>query len=153
MTTGGKGAEFREDSLVARLISDPSSLPDPRVELGFLGASTRKGYWRLYSGPDLNDYLEVSESDILHSQSLESADNPLGGTMLWLSREAVVHRTRREAPEGEHDFLQGAIANEFLQSTGISGLTALGSRDTVLTVIVVILSRVFGCPSLGKACA
>lgn len=148
---GGAGA-IRQDSLVDRLVQHPGVGGDCRVELGFLGRSHREGYWCLYRGPELGDHLEVRESDIVHSQSLESDSNPLGGTLVWLSSDAVVRSVRTGPAPSQGDFLQGAVMDEFLRATGVNSLTAGGPYGiwtiatstpcAIGTIIIIVVSAV-----------
>lgn len=120
-----------EDSLVKHLKPAPGSLRGFRVEFGFLGRSDREGHWCLYRGPELRDFLEIREADIRHSQSLESESNPLGGTLVWLSRKAVVRSVRVERARSEADFLQGSLMNTVLRGTGVGGLQPGGGQGAV----------------------
>jgi hypothetical protein len=101
---------INEDELVRSLIPDPAALPDARVRVGFLGRSARARHWRLYLTPELNDYLEFTEPDVLHVRPLEGRDHPLGGSAVWFRREANLVHTRAVSREAQADFLQGDIA-------------------------------------------
>lgn len=102
--------KLNEDKLVRSLVPDPSKVPDARVLVGFVGKSARERHWRLYLNPNLNEYVEFADSDVLHSQPLEGSDHPLGGTVVWFKREANLVRTRAVSREAQADFLQGDIA-------------------------------------------
>ena len=101
---------LKPDAIVERLVPDPSVLPDVRVLTGFLGKSSRGSYWRLYVNPNFDDYVEFSEADVVHSHSIEAEGGRLGGTVVWLKREANLRRTRTASREAQADFLQGSIA-------------------------------------------
>jgi hypothetical protein len=98
------------DALIERLVPDASQIPDVRVLIGFLGKSTRERYWRLYLTATLNEYVEFARDDVVHSHALESDESPLGGTVVWLKREANLQHTQSASREAQADFLQGAIA-------------------------------------------
>jgi hypothetical protein len=117
----------REVWLVEQLSHTPDTPSDLRVEIGILGPSKRKGYCRLYRGPDPRDFLEIRESDIRHRRSLESESKPLSGTILWLSNDAHVRNVRSEQPRSQAEFLQGALINTFLPGTGVGGVSPGGS--------------------------
>ena len=103
-------SKLQPDALIERLVPDASQIPDVRILGGFLGKSTREGYWRLYLTPTLNEYVEFAEDDVVHSHTLESDERQLGGTMIWVRREANLQHTRSASREAQADFLQGAIA-------------------------------------------
>jgi hypothetical protein len=121
-----KALELSQDNLVEKLGLAAERPKGFRVELGFLGRSDQQGYWRLYLGPELRDFIEVREADIKHSQSLESDSNPLGGTILWLSRGATVKRVTMDRAASQSDFLQGALMRTFLPGTGLGGVAPGG---------------------------
>jgi len=98
------------DKLVERLVPDASQLPDVRVLVGFLGKSTGERHWRLYLTPTLSEYVEFAENDVVHSHSFDSDDNRLGGTAVWVKREANLRHTRSASREAQADFLRGAIS-------------------------------------------
>ncbi len=112
------------DPLVERLIPDPSEIPDVRVLIGFLGKSTRDKYWRLYLNPNLDDYVEFSEDDVVHSHSLDADANRLGGAVVWVKRAANLQRTRTTSREAQSDFLQGAIAARAARKTLAPGVAS-----------------------------
>src|ERR1700736_1812143 len=80
--------ELRQDELIEKLVPDPATPPDVILLAGLLGRSDRTGYVRLYLTPLLNEYVEISEKDVLHHQKIPPALNPLGGTLVWIRREA-----------------------------------------------------------------
>jgi len=88
------------------LIADPA---DVFVYVGFVGRSQRPGYWRLYLNPEWNDYLEFQSGDVVLARALDRADHPLGGTFVWLRRDANVLRTRTTSREAQADFLNGDL--------------------------------------------
>ena len=82
--------------------------------VGFLGKSARAGYWRLYLTQKLNDYIEFHEDDVVHSQSLATERNPLGGTVIWVKRDAKLLRTRTTTVQAQAEFFRGDIMSRFL---------------------------------------
>ena len=133
---------LKQDDLVEQLIPDPSESSQFVVVEGFLGKSQRAGYWRLYLNAKLNEYVEVSENDVIHSQSLSKEKSSLGGTTLWLARGATLERTRIESRRLQAEFLEGDITNTFLP------LTSPGSHPqpetTLFCVSVVITISITG---------
>jgi hypothetical protein len=107
--TAQRPKKLEPDELVERLVPDASQVPDVRVLVGFLGRSTREGYWRLYLTPTLNEYVEFAQGDVVHSHAFESDVGRLAGTVVWVKRAANLQHTRNVSREAQADFLQGAI--------------------------------------------
>jgi hypothetical protein len=116
----GSKKELRQDALVENLVPDPSQYQSVTVLAGFLGKSTRVGYWRLYLTSQLNEYVEFREEDVVHTQPIPPEQSPLGGTLIWLRRDATVHHTHITSRQVQAEFLQGHITSRFLPKTGRS---------------------------------
>ncbi len=116
---------LKQDPLVEKLIPDLSEKhPDVRVLSGFLGNSSQKGHWRLYLTPALDVYLEIPEEDIVHSQSLASEGNSLGGTILWVKQDADVElHTRTNLRQRQVQLLTGGPTATGFAQTGQQGMT------------------------------
>ncbi len=106
---------LQQDPLVDRLAPDPGQVPADLIRLaGFLGKSTKPGHWRLYLNPELSEYVEVAEADIVHSQANSGDPNAMAGTSLWVRRGASLQHTRVESRQVEAEFLQGDITGSML---------------------------------------
>src|SRR6266404_8039273 len=125
---------LKEDEVIARLVPDPAVPADVIRMTGYLGKSVRRGYWRLYRTLELNNYLEIAEDDIVHSQSLASQeDSSRGGTLLWVRRDAILHHTRTESRQAQAELLKGDITGGFLSDSGVldtQGALRLEMRGT-----------------------
>ena len=138
--------ELREDALPQQLVPDPSNPPDVVIYSGYLGKSTRDGYWRLYLNATMDNYIEVAETDISYSESLESRENPLGGTILWVKKDAKIIHTQTQNANAQASFLSGDITSRMLPG-------AIGGIDTarvvaatpITTPIATILATVAIC--------
>jgi hypothetical protein len=106
----GDAPKLEPDAVIEYLVPDASEIPDVRVLVGFLGKSTRRGHWRLYLTPTLNENVEFAEDDVVHSHSLETDENRLGGTVVWVRREANLVHTQAISREAQAEFLQGEVA-------------------------------------------
>ena len=113
--------ELQPDDIIQYIIPDPTVMPDVRMLAGFLGQSPRKGYWRLYLTLELNEYVEFSAEDCLHSQPLRTEQNPLGGTIVWIKRDAKLQHTRATPTRTQAEFLQGEVMQRFLPEIGKEG--------------------------------
>ena len=148
-------AELRQDELIEKLVPDPAAPPDVIVLVGFLGKSSRAGYVRLYLTPKLNDYFEIPEKDVILTQSLATELNPLGGTIVWVRREAELLHTRTTPAQAQAEFLQGGITSGFLAGTGMTGL--MGEARGTTTIICIIVISIFVCTrewgTFGPCCS
>lgn len=100
---------MKPNEITERLVPNPSEIPDVRILVGFLGKTTKEGYWRLYLSLDLKEYVEFRQEDVAHSEQLEREDSPLGGTAVWIKRDANLQHTRITSREAQADFLQGRV--------------------------------------------
>jgi hypothetical protein len=101
--------EQKPDDLAAALVPDPTKLPDVVVLTGYLGKSTRAGFSRLYVDLSFGEYVEVADEDAVASRSLAANQNPLGGTVLWIKRNATVLRAKVCLAQEHAAFLKGEI--------------------------------------------
>jgi len=129
-----------EDRLIQSLVPDPSAVPDARALFGFLGKSTREGFWRLYVSPDLDEYVEVPEDAMIHREQLAREQSALGGTVIWVKRDATLLHTRTVSREAQAGFLDGSIVTAYLRGAkagallGQNALAGLGLSNTDVTV-------------------
>jgi hypothetical protein len=106
---------LKEDSLVNHLSPEPATL-NPTIQLtGWLGRGSEEGTWNLYVTPKLDQYVQFSEQDVVHSQSIPADYSPLGGTVVWLQDGAPVRHVTVAALQAEADFLSGGIASRTWQ--------------------------------------
>lgn len=124
-----KARTLKQDALVESLVPDPANVPGTKLLVGFLGRSTRAGYWRVYLTPMLNSYVELSEEDVVHSQQMADDEINMGTTALWIKKDAELQYTRTEPLTAQAQFLQGAITTGFLEKTGVEGITR--ARDVL----------------------
>ena len=130
----------RQGDLMARLVPDPSNVPDVKALVGWLGDSTREGHVRLYLSPDLDEYLDVPEEAVRHREDTGDQGSTLGATAIWVQRSATLHHTRTVSRQAEADFLQGAITTAYLRGArqgsllGADALARLRVGDTDVTV-------------------
>ena len=126
----GHSFELKQDGLIEKLVPDPATPPDAMVLSGLVGRSTKAGYWRLYLTPQLNDYVEFSEKDVLHHQQFPPALSPLGGTLIWIKGDAKLQHTQTTIQQAQGQFLQGNIAAKFLSNVGIESHLPVQTAST-----------------------
>ena len=101
--------EQRPDDLAAELVPDPTKLPDLVVLRGYLGKSARVGVSRLYVDLSFSEFVEVADEDVVANRSLAANQNPLGGTVLWVRRNATLLRATVCLAQEHAAFLNGEI--------------------------------------------
>ena len=109
--------QLTQDSLVNHLSPEAGNLAATIQISGWLGRGTYEGIWNLYLTPRLDEYVQFSEQDLVHSQSISAEFSPLGGTIIWLRAGAPMRRVTVAPLQAEADFLSGAIASTYLGGT------------------------------------
>lgn len=94
---------------VSQVVKDPKSPPDALLLQGFPGASSEKGHTRLYFDAQLTSYVEIPDDSILFSRELASAQSPLGGSYVWIKRDAQVIPGGAGSGRVKAAFLEGPI--------------------------------------------
>ncbi len=106
-----KRPDLQPDAVVEALVSDPAQGPPATTVLhGFLGKSPTEGVWRLYLTASLDEYVEIPESEIQHSETLPDSS----GTTVWVSSSVSLKHVRTHAQDVQAEFLGGAITDELL---------------------------------------
>lgn len=100
---------MKADPIIECLVPDPSQVPDVRLISGLLGKAAKDGYWRIYLNPNLTSYVEFCEKDVVHTEQFDREKRLLGGTAVWVKREANLKRIQETSREAQADFLQGSI--------------------------------------------
>lgn len=144
---------LKEDSIVEKLVPDPSDTPDLIVLSGWAGRSPQEGYWRLYTTPELNEHFEFRDEDLRHHLRIGGHESPLQGTVVWLDSSAKVSRTHATFAGAQKEFLSGGIAQAFLPRIGVGGLTTTGGvvntlrceKITAGTCTFVVCTKVEDC--------
>jgi hypothetical protein len=108
------GGRLEQDSLIDGLVPDPGQLEPLTLLFGYLGRSSREGYWRLYLTARLNEYVEFSEDDVRHTMPLSPEESSLGGTRVWVKQGTRLQHTRVDSRQVQAEFLQGDIAARFM---------------------------------------
>ena len=111
--------ELKLDALVEKVVPDASQIPDLLVLVGLVGKSSRAGYVRLYVRANLSEYFDISEKDVVHSQSLANEVSPLGGSIVWVRREANLLHSRTQPTQVQAEFIQGDITTAFLPGSSL----------------------------------
>jgi hypothetical protein len=124
---------LKQDSLVDQLTQDTRQ-QQPTIQVtGWLGRAGDEGKWNLFLSPRLDEYIQFSEQDVIHSQALQSDFSPLGGTIVWLREGTSVHHIKVATLDAQADSLAGSIASTYLAGA-LSSLPAVGSPRGAMVV-------------------
>jgi hypothetical protein len=106
--------QLKQDRLVEQLVPDPAN-HEPTIQLtGWLGKDAKEGFWRLYLTPQLDEYVQFAETDVIHSQPAQADQSPLGGTLVWLKSGTALQHTRVVKQNVQADFLAGGIVSNYM---------------------------------------
>lgn len=128
------------DALAEKVVSDPHIPLDAVALSGFVGRSAQDGHIRLYDNVGFQSYYEISVSDILHSQQLPTTQAPLGGSLVYVKRSALLRRVQVSA-EIEARFLEGPMsaaaisATDFPSLARASGALAVRQGGLIFSVV------------------
>src|SRR4051812_35115286 len=118
----GGGSDF-----VARIVQDPSAPPQTVMLTGFLGASSEDGHTRLYFDANLSSYVEIPDDAILHAQEASTAEGGLGGSYVWIKRDAELTYGPAGSQRPKGKFLEGPIMQAHMAGgAGGAGAEAAG---------------------------
>ena len=100
------------DDFVSKIVTDPRNPPNTLLLKGYVGASSEEGHVRLYLDNELSEYVEIPEAAILHSQEIPKEKSPIGGSYLWIQRDASLIHGPASAERTKASFLQGRIMTQ-----------------------------------------
>ena len=103
------------DEIVSKIVSDPSNPPEVILLSGYLGSSSESGHIRLYFDPKFSKYIEIPETAIKHSQPIPVERSPLGGSYVWILRDADIIHGNVGTTRTTAKFLEGPIVEEYLK--------------------------------------
>jgi hypothetical protein len=147
------------DALPEDVVSDPAEVPKVRALAGYLGKSNRSGYLRLYITPELFEYLEFREEDVVRTCPFPPEKAPVGGTMVWVRGDATLLHTRTQSFQAQASFLEGDISAQFLSGMGTAGI-GVGAPGVIastlpciyLTLSLIRCPTIHGCSVLDGFC-
>jgi hypothetical protein len=108
------------ESAIAKSLVPDGEIPDQFIVFqGFPGRSNLPASVRLYLNEALDEYVEVTASDIRHSEVIQAPTAPLEVTKIWVVQTAAVRHTIVETRTAQADLIRGQIneaseANRFL---------------------------------------
>lgn len=126
----GDGPNIRYDDFVGRIVQDPNEPPNVMLLSGYLGSSSEEGHVRLYLDEELGRYVEIPEKAIRHTQELPPEQSPLGGSLVWIDRDAEVVHGAAGTERRKATFLEGQIAQDYIGGAADYGPAAGGILPT-----------------------
>jgi hypothetical protein len=99
-------------SFVDKLVTDPSKPPQALLLSGFTGASSEPAHTRLYFDAELSDYVEIPDAAILHTEAMAPAQSPLGGSYVWVQRDAELVHGPVSGNRRKASFLEGRLRQD-----------------------------------------
>lgn len=101
------------DDFTAKVVNDPAKPQETLLLQGFLGASSQPDHTRVYADLTLASYVDVANADIIHIEPMPKEQSPMGGSYLWVKKDAdVLPGTPTGPSTAKAKFLQGPIAAE-----------------------------------------
>jgi hypothetical protein len=100
----------RFDNFTNKVVGDPAKPQDTLLITGFLGASSDGEHTRVYSDPTLDNYFDIANHDIVHTEPLSKEQSPLGGHYVWVKKNAEVLSGKAGTERTKAKFLEGPIA-------------------------------------------
>ena len=106
------------DDFVSKVVKDPKQPPDAQLLTGFVGKSSEEGYTRFYTDANLRDFVDIPDSAILHSEKVAPEHSPLGGSHVWIDRNAEVIYGTVGPQRTRAKFFEGPIAAQAAAGAG-----------------------------------
>ena len=123
-------------SFVDKLVTDPKQPPQTLLLSGYTGASSEEGHTRLYFDPQLADYVEIPDAAILLKQPIPAEQSPLGGSYLWVQRDA--------------ELIHGPIGGNRQKARFLEG--RLQQDHRAASPMMLPPTRTFSCTDVGPLC-
>ena len=133
----------RMDDFVSKIVTDPKNPPNTLLLKGFIGASSEAGHIRLYLDNELSDYVEIPEAAILYSQEIAKEKSPIGGSYIWIQRDATVIHGPAVTDRPKASFLEGRIMPVYPAAAPIPPQTVVGPACGTI---------IDGCTDAGPKC-
>lgn len=133
----------RRTKFVAKIVGDPANPPKTKLLTGFLGDSSLEAHTRLYFDASLNDYAEIPDDAILHTEPRSPEESTLGGEYVWVEATAKLTYSAPNPHGSKAQFFDGPIYQEY-DWAGTGGMNTGGYGNKVIGAPV----RSLYCPSL-----
>ena len=124
-----KGDDKSVAPFVKKVVPDPKVPADVHVLSGWAGEASRQGFQRIYLSLALDEYVEVPDAAIRHSEAVGGVSDGLQRTLFWIEKGTKFAHTRTTPIDLQSVFLQGAIARQLAStSPALEVRSATGSQ-------------------------
>jgi hypothetical protein len=89
---------------------------------GYVGSSDSPDTVCLYLTLDFDECVYVKKNDILHVEEAPESELEMGGTYIWVKKDAEITHSRTESIKEKAGFLEGEIARAQLRPSEMAGL-------------------------------
>ena len=101
------------DEWVENARPDPKNTEALIVIQGFIGKSSEDGHIRVYEDETLNNFVEIPQDSIVHSESFSKDISSLGGSKLWFKASAAItYGDPKAETRPKASFLEGDIMQQ-----------------------------------------
>ena len=113
---------IRFDAFVENARPDPKSTEALVLLQGYIGKSDLEGHIRVYSDPELSDFIELPEQEVCYAAPVSPEEDPLGGSRLWVRKTTVfTSGNPNQANRVKSSFLEGDIVQAYGDTANIPG--------------------------------
>lgn len=131
----------RLDAFVEKVTGDPANPRQTLLLSGFLGASSDANLTRIYSDETLENYIDIATEDIVHTEPRPKSDSPLGGSYIWVKKDAEVTYGMAGTDRSKAKFLEGPISDQVsFAGTPDAAMAAAGGIGAALPPTVPIFA-------------
>jgi hypothetical protein len=113
-----KQSKIRLDEFTGKVVPDPAKPGKVSCLQGFLGASPDPAQTRVYWDASLSSYVDIANTDILHTEPIPKDQSPLGGSYLWVSSSAEVTAGTTSGPSTKGKFFEGPLTSTYGSAFG-----------------------------------
>jgi len=121
---------LKEHDLVRKLSKNGKLQPYIRIN-GYIGKTDNNDLVRLYLNLNFDEFMEVKRSDVLHAETLTRDDIEMGGTCIWIKKDAEVEYVKTQSTKQQAQFLEGEIVEKQLDLE-MGGYDTPQVPDTIL---------------------
>lgn len=106
--------KIRRDAFVKSVRPNPDKPEEVTLLQGYIGDSDLAGNLRIYFDRSLSRFIDLPEKDVIHSCPVETTEDPMGGSRLWVKKSTVFTAgDPRHANRVKSTFLEGDLVRAF----------------------------------------
>ena len=101
---------LQEDKLASKITDSEGKKINTTLLSGFLGRAAAQGRWRLYKAPELQEFIEFNEGDVIHVEKTSDETFAATGSLVWLRRDTEIKHSVCKTRTIVAEFLSGEIS-------------------------------------------